>query len=476
MSINQLYELSRRSFLALNAGMNVAGQNVANAETEGYTRKRVSFAADSPALGGLQNGNMRFATPGTGVSVATFERVRDGMLGAAALDGRSALGQAEEEHRVLSALEGIFPADGAGSLGDVLDGFWKAWSDLADHPTDSGVRNAVRGQAETLTSSLNSFSSRVDGLQAETFTALRQGVSEANGLLKGIAELNERISRPMADGAKDLEAADQRDRLVKQLASFAPLKVQEDATGAYNISIQGVTAVQRDQAFGMKATLGTDGQAGVQFVDSGAAFRPSSSSGGRIGAFLQTHNTDIPAARADLDRIAETLVNEINAAHIARYDPATDTTTSDGPPFFQWNALDTTDKDGRTAATIRLSADVLADAGKVGAPGNLSADKTEIAVSIAALRGKSHAGTGGDTIENFAVAGQSRLGARVAGAVSRADGHSATLAHIEGLEQAVSGVSVEDEMTSLIKFQQSYAATARVLRTAEEMMSTLLAI
>ena len=133
MSISQLIEMSRRSFRTLDAAMNTVSQNIANVNTEGYTRRRVIMQADSLASPGIIMRTPLGAATGAGVSIQTYERVRDGLLAVAGWDARTSLGAAQEDQRLLGALEGIFPV-GEGSINDQLDSFWNAWADLADHP------------------------------------------------------------------------------------------------------------------------------------------------------------------------------------------------------------------------------------------------------------------------------------------------------------------------------------------------------
>jgi len=107
MSIHQLIEIARRSFRVQTAAMNVAGQNIANVNTEGYSRQRIGLQADSLANRGLHTQLGPGTVTGAGVSLQTFERLRDGLLVSAGWEARSMLGSADEEQRILSALEGL---------------------------------------------------------------------------------------------------------------------------------------------------------------------------------------------------------------------------------------------------------------------------------------------------------------------------------------------------------------------------------
>src|SRR5690606_17825563 len=117
-----------------------------------------------------------------------------------------------------------------------------------------------------------------------------------------------------------------------------------------------------------------------------------------------------------------------------------------------------------------------ADATLVGSPGYFTADGEEIAFAIEGLRGKSFAATDNDSTENFIINMKSRLGASIQGANARASSRAATLDHLTAMERGVSGVSLDEELAKLIQYQQSYAASARVLTAAEEMVDILMTL
>ena len=464
MSLHRLYEMSRRSFHAAQSGMKAAGQNVANADTPGYTRRRVTLRAEATGSGLYMQTAPGTAT-GNGVSVAGYSRVRDGLLASASWEAQTGLGAAEEEGRILGALEGLFPATGDGSLGKAMDRFWNGWSNLADYPTDNGARIALRSSAASLASTLNRLESDLTGLEKETGEAFRAGVEEANGILGEIAGLNATIQRASAQGVPDLAAEDRRDELVKELSAFAPVRTQQDDPAGYTIAIDGINVVQGDQA----QLLEIDDTAQTPQLILGktdVAFRPSEAGeDGKLGAWLRTLGETFPQTRASLDEMAEALVTEVNAIHQGGYglDGAT------GRDFF--------DENGVTAASIRLSDDVLAEPNAIAASGeDGAAADNAVARSLADLRNQKVLGGGTETVESFAIHLASGIGGKVQRATTQAAAQGAVADHLDAMERSVSEVSLDEEMTNLIQYQQSFAASARVLSTAEAMIDTLLAM
>ena len=463
MSINQLIEISRRSFQSLNGAMNTVSQNIANINTEGYSRRRVTLQADSIASPGIIMPTPTGTATGSGVSIQSYERVRDGLLAAASWDARTSLGAAQEDQRLLGALEGIFPI-GEGSINNQLNDFWNAWSDLADHPTDNGVRLALRSKASGLASTLNRTDEALLLFQEGTEEVLTVGVDEINKTLREIGDLNPTIQAARSSGSPDLVAEDRRDHLVKNLAAFVPVRMRDDAKTGYTVSINGMTVVQGDKVFEMK--LDTSGATPrVFYGDTTVEYNAPAGDDGQLGAWLRLLDQTLPDTRQALDDVAAALVTEVNALHSAGYGLDGGT----GRDFF--------DAAAPTAGSIRLSNDVLADSQAIAASADPTAlgDST-VALDIAGLRTQPVLNGGTETIETFATNLVVSIGAGVQKASLQAVGQAAVLDHLSGMEQGVSGVSLDEEMTNLIQYQQAFAAAARVLDTAQQMFDTLLAL
>jgi flagellar hook-associated protein 1 FlgK len=461
MSLNSLLEMSRRSFRSLDAAMKVAGQNVANLETEGYKRRRITLKADAQSPTGFWSRPAAGSFLGQGVSVKDFTRMRDALLMGSAWEARGGLGSAQEEHRIMSAIEGLFPTDG-GSLFEQLEGFWNAWSDVANDPTDTGTRSALLGKTEGLAATLHQLDTDLQRLQGETRNTFQQGIGEVNGILEEIASLNVQIHHANSNGTPDFAAEDRRDLLVTELSDFAPVRVTESAQG-YAISINGLTVVEGAKA--MPLSIDNTGTPPRLLFGSNIEFQPPDEDGGKVSAWLRLLQDTIPEKRAALDELANALVTEVNNIHTTGFG----LDNLNGRTFF--------DPAGTTAATIGLSADVASDPRAVAAGGATDAPgDSSIALDILALRTTTVLDGGNTTIDNFAIDLVTSVGAGAEAAAARAENHALVVDNLEAMERGVSAVSLDEEMTRLIELQQSYAATSRVLTTAQEMLDTLLNI
>jgi flagellar hook-associated protein 1 FlgK len=355
VSVNSLFEISQRSLRALNAKMNATSQNIANAETEGYSRRRATLEANNTVSVGRYTSSAQNGTPGDGASLDTYERVRNRVFDQAAAEAQAGKSGAQEEARLLSIMEGSLATDSEGGLTSAMESFFNGFSDLADNPNNEGAREAVLFKANTLRSEFNRLDQEMADLKSNTASSLSDSVDQANDLITEVASLTGEINRTRNSGASDLAAKDRRDKLVKKLSGLAPVEAQERADGDYTLSVDGMTVVQGQETTLLQAKdLTSPSKATVEFGDTGVAFKPGDTDGGEIGAQLRTLNETIPEVRGELDTIAKNVVEKVNDIHTGASDRDNET----GTPFF--------DPNEKTASTIQLD-DAIQGADDIGA-------------------------------------------------------------------------------------------------------------
>ena len=465
MSILQLIELTRRSFEATTAAINVVGQNIANERTEGYKRRRVELRATSSNSPGVFISSPLGVSHGTGVSLDSIERIHDSLLASSAWEARSGLGAADEEARLLSAIENLFPSNNAGSLNNVLSDFWGAWNELSTDPSDQGIRQTLLNRTSSLTDTLNRISGDLDQLRAQTVPDLENAVEEFNTIIERIAELNVYIQSQRANSTPDFAAEDERDLLITDLSELAPVQIQQDEGGVYNVFVRGIAIVQgRDFN-----TLELDSAAipaTLNYANTTVAYSAPAGDDGRIGALLRTLNTTIPNVQQQLDSLAETIVTRVNALHNTGYGLDGNT----GRDFF--------DATGTTAGTIALSSD-MSDTRFIAASDNPDATASEdndIALAILNERTIQQGALNNSSIEDYAISIVSEVGSQLETVTGQFEGHAAVVTYLDSLERGVSGVSINEELSKLIQYQQSFSASARVLSTAQIMLDTILTL
>ncbi|MCS4038829.1 flagellar hook-associated protein FlgK [Salinibacter ruber] len=376
MSVNSLFDIGSTSLRAVGEKIDATSQNIANAESEGYRRRRVSLSSRSVAATGLYASNGAQDVTSSGVGVEQFERVRDGMLVAARNEARSSESAAREEGRVLGVLEGALATDTDAGLSASLQGLADGFSNLANNPDSQGVRESVLGRARQLTDTFGRLDQRLGELTTNTENALAGNVEKANGLLDKVASLNEQIENARAGGSPDYAAEDQRDQTVKELSKLLPVEAQENRSDGYTLTVDGMTVVQGTEATNLSVDQSGDTPA-VEFGKTGVEFTPGAEGGGEIGAQARLLNDTLPGVQSDLNALADDVVKEVNAAHRKGADQNGDT----GENFFvDKSATGPTSKN--TAGNIELNVDGPKDIAAVATPALGTPGGNETAVTI----------------------------------------------------------------------------------------------
>ncbi|WP_251953405.1 flagellar hook-associated protein FlgK [Salinibacter ruber] len=376
MSVNSLFDIGSTSLRAVGEKIDATSQNIANAESEGYRRRRVSLSSRSVAATGLYASNGAQDVTSSGVGVEQFERVRDGMLVAARNEARSSESAAREEGRVLGVLEGALATDTDAGLSASLQGLADGFSNLANNPESQGVRESVLGRARQLTDTFGRLDQRLGELTTNTENALASNVEKANGLLNKVASLNEQIESARAGGSPDYAAEDQRDQTVKELSKLLPVEAQENRSDGYTLTVDGMTVVQGTEATNLEMDESGDTPA-VEFGKTGVEFTPGAEGGGEIGAQARLLNDTLPGVQSDLNALADDVVKEVNAAHRKGADQNGDT----GENFFvEKSATGPTSKN--TAGNIELNVDGPKDIAAVATPALGTPGGNETAVTI----------------------------------------------------------------------------------------------
>ena len=465
MSLLQLIEITRRSFETSTAAINTIGQNIANEHTEGYRRRRVDLNAESYNGPGVIIGAPLDQSYGLGVSLQSIDRVRDQLLASSTWEARSGLGASDEESRLLSAIENLFPANSPGSLDNVLNEFWNAWNDLSNDPADLGIRQTLISRAGALSDTFNRLGTDLDRLENQAVNDLTARVDDFNSKLLELADLNEQIQAQRSRGTPDLAAEDLRDRIVSELAEIAPIHVEETELHTFNITVNSKTVLQGRDVSLLTLDTGVNPPT-LTYGGTGLPYNPPAGDDGRIGAILRTLNQTIPDARGRLDDLVDTLVTRVNAIHSTGF--GLDGVT--GRNFF--------DPAGLAAGTMAVSDDI-SEGRFIAASSDPDATATgnnDIAFAILNERTVQQATLNGSSFEGHLIDTVSSIGGQLETVNGQFEGHLAVVNYLDALDRGVSGVSVNEELTDLIQYQQSFAAAARVLNSAQVMMDTLLTI
>lgn len=457
------------SLIAQRQALDVAGQNVANANTVGYTRQRATFSSVSgvqvPSLFSTNNG------AGQGTRISSVDRLADVFLDAKLRVATSSSSYLTARAEAYSALESSLGEPSETGLSTQLSDMWAAWQEVGNYPDKSSSRAVLLESSRAVAQRIGTLYSdvRTQWVQArQTTVAL---VDQVNGAAASIADLNGRIAAITASGATAHELADERDLLVNQLSSLVGAVADVRPDGSLDVMVGGNALVRGTRV----STLSIAGATAFDQVTATPAQsvsvvwseRPTQAvalTGGRVAGQLSVlapsdgtgAGGPLAETAARLDAVATSIANQVNALHSTAV-------RADGTPggdFFTFTA-------GLPAA---LGLSVALD------------DPTHIAVAAAgagALDGSiadvigslGTSATGPDSEWSTVVVD---LGVRAAGAGSRAKVAEAARSTAVQQQLAQASVDTDEESVNMLAFQRAYEGAARVLTAIDEMLDTLI--
>ena len=454
MSLNSLLSIARSALMAQQAQLETTGHNIANASTPGYTRQRVRLVANTP-----------LRTPagqiGTGVSMDGIERARSAILDANFRTESGSLGKFQTTYDSLSSVEAMMGEPSDTGLAASLDAFWASWSDLAADPSGSATRTMVRQNGQQVAAQLNDLANRLSTTSSQTIVAVSSQLNDINANAAQIVTLNAEIQASEGGGRTAADLRDARDLAIDKLSSILPIRTVEQPGGSVSIYVGDALLADRASSREMTLLHTADGKFSAGFADNS---RPIELTSGSVSAQLELLNTHLPGLQNQLDALAKSIVDGVNALH------ATGRITS-GP---KTGALAGDFFSGTTASTIALSGAVKLslDAIATGTSG-ASGDGT-VAQKIADLQNAALPGLGGGTAGSFYADMVTGLGATIADANRMATSQQTLVTQVANQRSAVSDVSVDEELVNMIAFQQAYVAATRIVNMANEMMQSVL--
>jgi flagellar hook-associated protein 1 len=458
---------------SLNADMtaiDTISENVANAQTPGY----VNESADLSALpGGSVEG------VGSGVEVTTIAQATNALLAANNRQAQGALSNLSATQETLTAIENIFPlatqaptattaSTASASISGQLATFWSSWDAIAENPSSQAPRVEVLDDAQGLVTALHEAATQLSQITQNTVAQLTEQVQQVNTLLQQVASLNQSIMTVSGSGGSADQLSDQLQAAIETLSQLAGVDVRMQSDGTAKVTIGGVAVVQNDTASTLsleRLVTATPPTLAIKVdTSSGGLTVPVSS--GSIAGLLSAANRYIPQYETQLNQVAQALANAVNG-QLAKGYTATGQPASATPDNWEMFV-------GTTASTISVNSAMVTDPSRIAVSlsaattGRAAANNGANAQAMAELGTTPH---GPDAVYQTLV---QNIGADTRSVNNQMAAQTAVATQAGQALQAVSGVNVTQELTSLLSFQQNYEASAKVLDTVDTTIQSLL--
>ena len=448
-------EIGKRALLAHQISRQTMAHNIANVNTPGYTRQRVDIRTSIPedsAVGPI----------GSGITVREVRQIRDLFLGDQLRQENKSLGKWTFKEKILAQVESIFNEPNDNTLADILNDFWGAWSELSNDPTSTSARKNVIDQANQLANGFRQVKRQLASLQNSISRDMENLTSEINAMSTEIASLNRLIASEEADGTRANDLRDARDLIIDNLSGLIDVNTVEKSSGSVTVYIGAMAIV--DGVDVLRVASETDNVNGIletSLIWEGTSIHLRNNNG-KLKGMLEITEEIIPRYMQELDSIAAALITEVNTVHSAGFG----LDGSTGTNFFNPNFTD--------ASRMEINKMLLQNTDMIAVSGSGAVGDNTIALALHDLRDAKLIANGTSTRNNYYNSLIGTLGVESKESKSSAANYELLVHQIFNSKQSVEGVSLDEEMANMIKFQHAYDAAARIITTMDQALDTVI--
>lgn len=435
--------------------MSVTGHNIANAGTAGYHRQEAVFVPSVTIRSSMAAGS-GYPQLGTGVLVQTVRRLQDNYIDNQIRLQNRELGTWEFRNQSLQQVEAVLGEPGDLGLSSSLDKFWNSWEELASTPESLTARISVVQAGISLSERIKSLYNSFRDLQATVDKALVDNASEINRLAHEIAGINKEITSGQDSVSQPNDLLDKRDQLVNQLSKLVPIQVSGSGGLNFMISISGKNLVQGGHVVEVATGNGPSGWSSLIWSDDGTTVQANS---GEVAGQISIRDDVLGGYIDTLNAIAQAIVNRVDAVHSTGVLPG----GAAAGNFFT---------PGTDASNMSVDAALISSPSGVAAGSAGTAGDNSLALAMSAIRNETL--IGGQTIGQTYASLVATVGSQSREAVTQSEVRNLSMEQLETQRESVSGVSLDEEMVNMVKFQQAYNAAARVVSVLDDMLDTLI--
>lgn len=442
VSLNSSLSLASAALNAESGAIEITNNNISNVNTAGYSRQTVNLSAE--ALSSDADG---------GVAFGGYTSVRDQLLNIAVNAKTSEQQSVTTQSTALSAINTDFSGTTTG-IGAAISNFFTSVSALSSDPTNSSSRQAVLSAATQLSNAFRQGALSLTTAQANANSEVSSAVAQINQLAKQIASMDGQLASGGNQGGGALQ--DQRDELIAQLAKLTGVAETQTEGQPALTTTNGSPLVVGGKAYALQVSTGADGQQHV--LDSSGADVTASLTGGSLGGALTIRDATVPQFLAQLNSLATQFSAAVNSAQTAGYDA----NGTPGQPIFSISGAN-------ASAGIVVA---LSDASGVAAASDQTSGNSGNITNLMAVERSTL--SGGQTPADTYASLVTDIGSAASEVSANQTATTLSLQQLVAQQSSVSGVSIDEESTNLLRYQQAYTAAAHVVSTINDLFSVVM--
>jgi len=464
-----MMDVGRRSLANSQTALQTTAHNVANRSTEGYSRQRVDFVTNEP----VGEGKLRI---GMGAKASQVTRTNDMYLEKQIEREGTQLGYYQAKSDILGRVEQVYNEQTNEGLNHSIGNFFNSMRELSNNPESLATRTEVKESADHLAKDFNHVDGQLKEIQRDADFRVQTKVSEINQITKEISQLNEKVQVVELQGVPANDERDRRDMLLKQLGDKVNIRYAEGKDGQLTITAGNTAVLVSGYSHRDLEAVATPGREGkregnvdifYKSTENGTPINVTGQfTGGELGGILEVRDKVCNDYIDHMDETAYSLAWNVNKTHVEGFDRY----GKNGNLLF-----DQPDDIAGAAENFKISDDIANDVGKIAAAAEPNAaGDNRIANVLSSMQYQKTMDGGTATFDDFYNSLVGKIGIEAQRANSAQQSQQDIVGQLKNIRESISGVSLDEETTKMIEFQKSFDASARLVRTADEMMDTIL--
>ncbi|HZP63361.1 MAG TPA: flagellar hook-associated protein FlgK [Terriglobales bacterium] len=431
--------------------------NVANANTPGYSRERAVLTENDPVVVGS-------ITYGSGVSLSKLQSVRDPILQLRIEEETQEQAELNASVTAMQQAQVQFTSS-SGDIGSMISAFFSSLNQLSSNPTDLALRQGVLTAANNMAGAFNNASRNLTQQRSSIDLQVSQDVDQVNVLTSQIATLNTQISQLQGVEEDASALVDQRDVLIGQLSSMIDVSSIQSDNGLTLTTGNGTALVVGGQAYALSTQTNSSG---LQSIYSQGNDITSKIGSGELAGLLDVRDQQIPTLLSNLDTLAAGLANSVNAANKQGFTLVQQQDGSLQPGGNIFVAPPAGNQGAAASMAVAISDPTLiaasSDPTAAGSNGNLT--------GLCAIQNQ--ATIDGQTSEAYYSNIVFNVGNTVSNGTSELNSSKLILNQLQDQRGSISGVSLDEEAANMVQYQRAFDAAAQVVTTISDILYTVI--